>query len=313
MRIIGIGLCLVLAVIVQAETEQDKKARLDILGEPNWREMVDDFERQLHDAKTDEDHLKCRMEAYKYLDGNYTSMTQGWVAIRLYEFTCNLPAGNIRHKYIEIMSIFLNKKNGVKCSMLLDFNKEDFTDLSRTLVMGKVMPPHKRNDYLLAGIVDFDSIKDKLKPYRYGEWTKNELGYPSKIKYGMKWTALLVYARNGDKDACREIIDVIKTEKNEDLVLNCLMPDLYYVKQPEIVVFLGECLNNDAVGIPGADDYPPTYRYERAISNLQKMLIGFPVNPYNHYTKWGGTMLVTIPYLKECREWFAKQKEWHFK
>ena len=158
-----------------------------------------------------------------------------------------------------------------------------------------------------AGIYDDPEIitflKEKAKPYKSWSWRNKT-----------PWFALLILARNGDKNAIKKVIklanptnvkitDHISYQKRRNQVQ--LMPvQLAYVQQPEIVELLKKFLHIKESYFNGHDCVPQrsdlSHASARALSN---MIEGYP-----KVNNWGYTKKLR----KECIEWFDKHKKYKF-
>ena len=138
-------------------------------------------------------------------------------------------------------------------------------------------------------------LKEKAEPYKSWSWRNKT-----------PWFALLILARNGDKDAIKKVISLanLPSHKERQFQIQIMPVQLAYVQQPEIVELLKEFLNSKESYFNGRDCIPQrsdlSHASARALSN---MIIDFPeVKSYEYPDKK----------RKECIEWFDKHKEYKF-
>lgn len=120
------------------------------------------------------------------------------------------------------------------------------------------------------------------------------------------WLALLILARNGDKDSLKKIIELASIPNKEERSFQVqLMPiQLAYVQQPEIVELLRGFLISKESYFKGEDVVPRyadlSHAAARALSN---MIEGYPKINY-----WGYTEKIR----RGCIDWFDNHKKYKF-
>ena len=187
--------------------------------------------------------------------------------------------------------------------ILTSFNKKDYNEESSKIVKDLILKDGcKRYAFFLidrAGIYDDPKIikflKAKSKHYKLWSWRNKT-----------PWFALLIMARNGDKDAIKKVIKLanIPNKKYRKSQVQLMPVQMSYVQQPEIVEQLKQFLKSKESYFKGNDTVPRhadlSHAAARALSN---MIVDYP-----KINNWGYTEKMR----KECIDWFDKHKEYKF-
>jgi hypothetical protein len=116
------------------------------------------------------------------------------------------------------------------------------------------------------------------------------------------WHALRARARMGVKEDVQRCIDMVASHPHPDARGAGLLSSLSYVRQPEVVSYISEYLDDDTMPSRGGSSDVVVDSYAAyAASALASMLEGFPLKSYR----------TSQPEkLKVARNWMAEQTEW---
>ena len=288
--------------VILCMVANSKQLVAERIDRPQWYKDKMMIRESLENAKSDQERLKCLAQAYELILTRDNKHTTHSVCLELRNYTKKLPKTKVRQQFVRFL-VFSSFSFAGGCDLKV-FNHDDFDSVSRRMVKGWFLSHKTLDGYYLMGIVDFDTIKETLNDWRKQPWY---IRIDRKIKYraSRRWDALLILARNGDKDAISELMTAVKNEKSLRWRINLLFRDIMYVKRPEIVRFLGEYLDSKEY-IPGADDYPPTYCATRAAQAINSMIRCFPLT-------WKDYKAPPEEELKKAKAWLMSQKEFKFR
>lgn len=205
--------------------------------------------------------------------------------------------------------------------------------LTRALVDPSMNP--RGSIILLVGVADMKSELPRLVKFvarqelilkrRHEEYVRDEKRllqeqlkrFPKKTRFLLKnldkktywqstemWDALRAAARMGSKPAIRRCINLVESHPDER-TRHIHLIHLAYVRQPDIVDYLHECLNHgqtdEEIDSKIKGDQIIMSEAQRAAMSLARMLRGFPVDEYcSAYPET----------IRRCRKWMAEQTEW---
>lgn len=155
---------------------------------------------------------------------------------------------------------------------------------------------------LLSGIVDIPAVNKKVEKLIFTPSAKVSVGR----FYGtLEWAAELVRARKGNRDSIKKVLKAVEEDNNITTKVTLLLPELKYVHQPEIIIYLKKYLDSNERLEPVKPTVPGMKYAQYAAVALAQMLKGFPVIKEDlNYTE---------KELNTCRKWMSIQMKWTFK
>ncbi len=235
------------------------------------------------------------------------------------------PNTNVRsHAYMIIRSAGMNSRNvlerqgavdklfvgleddrfggSIASNLLASFQAADYSDAAKKILHDKLVSSPTFRLILLVGAADMKSELPMLK-----EIVDNETSLESWISHSkshrLARAALMARARMGVKEDIKRCIDLVELHPDEEYRVTTLLEKLSYVRQPEVVEYIGKHCCSTKVESGSPRQLKMTYG-SRAISALSKMLRNFPHPPFEKIFK------SETEYVKYHCEWIKKQKTW---
>ena len=194
---------------------------------------------------------------------------------------------------------------GATSRWLLSFTAVDFSDLSKEELKQRLATARgRRLEYLIlvVGVADITSELDRLGALVESEEASRGQACLPAWEGSVGWAALKARARMGVQEDIEHCIQMVAGVGEVQQRLSRFLPDLRYVRQPEVVTYLRTYLQSDEELPPMQPRDPAKKRtkgigYSQfAVEALAEMLSDFPVKDDNV----GGYSQEDI---ERCRRW----------
>jgi hypothetical protein len=185
---------------------------------------------------------------------------------------------------------------------LFGFAASDFNEESKKIIGEEFNKNATKEIIVLAGLADVDAAYEGIQRLASRPLVEPESGR----YFGTSvWAAMLVTARKGNKTSIRRVLEAVDNEKDPVTRVAILLKELEYVRQPEIVDYLGKYMDSKERLEPEKPTAPGILYAQYAAVSLASMLKGWPVSKEDlNYTEQE---------MDTCRRWMSRQKEWLFR
>jgi hypothetical protein len=302
-RVTWIGVCL-WCFIVTATYARD--------GDIDWNvytnrvKVVEEIRNALASSNTFADWPKGRPTLDEWLANN-SEMLRWEICAAIAEYAktkeCNAQKRKevVWHLVRQLNSESSLVKSGA-LKFLLGFSTSDFNEDSKKIIDEEFSKKNTKEIIMLAGLADADAAYEGIQ-----RLASRPLVEPESGRYygGNVWAAMLVTARKGNKTNIERVLKAVDNEKDPVARVTILFKELNYVRQPEVVDYLGKYLDSkERLESVRPGGLGALYAQYAAVS-LAHMLRGWPVSKEDlNYTEQE---------LDACRQWMSRQEEWLFR